>query len=199
MTPPSPRWRSWNGTAPATPRRRLDLRLRLWREFCFQIETGGDLAAGGPELTGERLAPLLPGKAADRGRSCAGHRLCIDAVARGASPWRDLPPEPGHWKAVHTRFRRWSRAGAWERPFKESIADPGFEHVLIDLSRRTPCVRVSLRKISKLHADATSQKGGLKLTPSAGPAPRWADGQDPCRRRCARPAAPAHDHTGPLR
>ncbi|KRW95377.1 transposase [Paracoccus sp. MKU1] len=115
---------------------------------------------------GERLAPLLPGKAGDRGRSGAGNRLFIGAVprlARGASPWRDLPLEPGHWKAVHTRFRRWSRAGAWERLFKESIADPGFECALIDLSGRTPCVRVSLRNVSKVHADATSQKGGAAV------------------------------------
>ena len=109
----------------------------------------------------ERIGPLLPGKACDRGRSGADNRLFIDAVlwlARGASPWRDLPPEPGHWKSVYTRFRRWSRAGVWGRLFKELSADPDFEYVLIDAT------------ISKVHADATSQKGGLKLTPSAAPA-----------------------------
>ncbi len=79
-------------------------------------------------------------------------------LARGASPWRDLPPELGHWKSVYTRFRRWSRSGVWGRLFKESSADPDFEYVLLDAT------------ISKVHADATSQKGGLRLTPSAGPA-----------------------------
>lgn len=109
----------------------------------------------------ERIGPLLPGKAGDRGRSGVDNRLFIDAVlwlARGASPWRDLPPELGHWKSVYTRFRRWSRAGVWERLFKELSTDPDFEYVLIDAT------------ISKVHADATSQKGGLKLTASAGPA-----------------------------
>ncbi|WP_231486828.1 transposase, partial [Paracoccus pantotrophus] len=46
----------------------------------------------------ERIGPLLPGKAGDRGRSAADNRLFIDAIlwlARGASPWRDLPPELG--------------------------------------------------------------------------------------------------------
>ena len=109
----------------------------------------------------ERIGPLLPGKAGDRGRSAADNRLFIDAIlwlARGASPWRDLPPELGHWKSVYTRFRRWSRAGVWERLFRELSADPDFEYVLVDAT------------ISKVHADATSQKGGLRLTPSAGPA-----------------------------
>jgi hypothetical protein len=35
--------------------------------------------------------------------------------------------------------------------------DPDFEYVLIDAT------------ISKVHADATPRKGGLKLTPSGGP------------------------------
>jgi len=106
----------------------------------------------------ERIGPLLPGKAGDRGRSAADNRLFIDAIlwlARGASPWRDLPPELGHWKSVYTRFRRWSRAGVWERLFRELSADPDFEYVLVDAT------------ISKVHADATSQNGGLRLTPSA--------------------------------
>lgn len=109
----------------------------------------------------ERIGRLLPGKAGDRGRSGADNRLFIDAVlwlARGASPWRDLPPELGHWKSVYTRFRRWSRAGVWERLFKELSIDPDFEYVLIDAT------------ISKVHADATSQKGGLRLTRSDVPA-----------------------------
>ena len=108
----------------------------------------------------ERIGALLPGKAGDRGRSGADNRLFIDAVlwlARGASPWRDLPPELGHWKSVYTRFRRWCHAGVWKRLFKELSTDPDFEYVLIDAT------------ISKVHADATSQKGGLKLTPSGGP------------------------------
>ena len=78
-------------------------------------------------------------------------------LARGATPWRDLPPELGHWKSVYTRFRRWSRAGVWECLFNALKEAPDFEYVLIDAT------------ISKVHADATSQKGGLKLTPSGDP------------------------------
>jgi putative transposase len=105
-----------------------------------------------------RIEGLLPGKIGDRGRSGTDNRLFVDAVlwlARGASPWRDLPPELGHWKTVYTRFRRWSRAGVWENLFSALRQDPDFEYVLVDAT------------ISKVHADATSQKGGLKLSPSA--------------------------------
>jgi transposase len=107
-----------------------------------------------------RIEPLVPGKAGDRGRSGADNRLFVDAclwLARGATPWRDLPPELGHWKSVYTRFRRWSRAGVWERLFNALKEAPDFEYVLIDAT------------IPKVHADATSQKGGLKLTPSGDP------------------------------
>jgi transposase len=97
-----------------------------------------------------RIAPLVPGKPGDRGRRGVDNRLFVDAVlwlARTASPWRDLPPELGHWKSVYTRFRRWSRAGVWENLFNALKEDPDFEYVLVDAT------------ISKVHADATSQKG----------------------------------------
>ena len=106
----------------------------------------------------ERIEQLLPGKQGDRGRSGADNRLFVDAVlwlARTVSPWRDLPPELGYWKTVYTRFRRWSRAGVWQRLFEALMTDPDFEYILIDST------------ICKVHADATSQKGGLKLAPSA--------------------------------
>ena len=45
--------------------------------------------------------------------------------------------------------------GGWERLFKALSTDPEFEYVLVDAT------------ISKVHADATSQKGGLKLSGSA--------------------------------
>ncbi len=103
------------------------------------------------------IEPLVPGKAGDRGRTGADNRLFVDAVlwlARTAAPWRDLPPELGNWKTVHCRFRRWTKAGVWENLFKALSAEPDFEYVLVDAT------------ICKTHADATSQKGGLKLPQS---------------------------------
>ena len=107
-----------------------------------------------------RIGPLLPGKAGDRGRSGTDNRLFVDAIlwlARGASPWRDLPPELGNWRTAHSRFRRWTVAGVWESLFKALSQDPDFEYVLIDAT------------ICKAHADASGQKGGLKLTQSGVP------------------------------
>jgi len=37
-------------------------------------------------------------------------------LATGA-PWRDLPERYGPWQSVYTRFRRWTRAGVWDRLF----------------------------------------------------------------------------------
>ena len=104
-----------------------------------------------------RIENLLPGKPGDRGRSGADNRLFVDAIlwlARSAAAWRDLPRDLGHWKSVYTRFRRWSRAGVWENLFNALIIDPDFEYVLIDAT------------ICKVHADASSQKGGLPLVGS---------------------------------
>ena len=107
-----------------------------------------------------RIESLVPGKKGDRGRTASDNRLFVDAIlwlARTAAPWRDLPPDFGSWQTAHCRFRRWTLAGVWESLFKLLIEDPDFEYVLIDAT------------ISKVHADATSQKGGLKLTQSGAP------------------------------
>jgi len=103
---------------------------------------------------------MLPGKNGDRGRSGADNRLFLDAVlwlARTAAPWRDLPPELGNWRTAHSRFRRWTIAGVWESLFNALTESPDFEYVLIDAT------------ISKVHADAAGQKGGLQLTVSGAP------------------------------
>jgi len=102
-----------------------------------------------------RIEHLLPGKHGDRGRSGVDNRLFVDAIlwlARGATPWRDLPPELGNWRTAHSRFRRWTIRGVWESLFKRLSVEPDFEYVLVDAT------------ICKAHADASGAKGGLKLT-----------------------------------
>ena len=37
------------------------------------------------------------------------------AVVSCGLPWRDLPPQYGHWKTVYNRHRRWSGDGTWVR------------------------------------------------------------------------------------
>jgi len=106
----------------------------------------------------ERLAPSLPGKAGDPGRSGEDNRRFLEAVlwiVRTGAPWRDLPECFGNWFSVWKRFRRWALRGVFERVFEDLSADPDFEYALIDGT------------IVKVHRHATGAKGGLKIKPSA--------------------------------
>ena len=92
----------------------------------------------------ERIAPELPGKIGDPGRSGDDNRLFVEGVlwvARTGAPWRDLPDEFGKWYTVYTRFWRW--------------AQKGVEYVLIDAT------------LVRVHQHGTGAKGGLKIRPSA--------------------------------
>ena len=83
----------------------------------------------------DRVAPLLPGKIGDRGRSGKDNRAFLEAVlfvARTGVPWRDLPEEFGPWNSVYKRFSRWSESGVWEKVFEELSSDGNFEEVSLD-------------------------------------------------------------------
>ena len=83
----------------------------------------------------EKLAPLLPGKASDRGVTAKDSRLFLEAVlwlARSGAPWRDLPPELGPWHTTFTRFSRWARKGVWDRVFAAVSGDRDLEAVFLD-------------------------------------------------------------------
>ena len=105
----------------------------------------------------EKIAPLLPGKVTDRGVTARDNRLFLEAVlwrVRTGLPWRDLPDEFGHWNSVFQRFRRWVRAGVFERIFECLSGEPDFEYALIDGT------------IVTAHQKASGAKGGLKIRPS---------------------------------
>jgi len=105
-----------------------------------------------------RVAPLLPGKSGDPGRSGADNRLFVEAilwVARTGSPWRDLHEAFGHWNSVFKHFRRWAMKGVFERIFSSLSGDPDFEYAIIDGT------------IVRVHQQGTGAKGGLKIRPSA--------------------------------
>lgn len=73
------------------------------------------------ELTDDQWAVLqehLPPQRAATGRPAKDHRTILNGIlwrlATGI-PWRDLPERYGPWQTVYTRFRRWQRAGVWDR------------------------------------------------------------------------------------
>ena len=62
----------------------------------------------------ERLSQLLP---SPKGRHGKDDRLFIEGVCwilRTGSPWRDLPPDYGHWKSVYNRYNRWVKKGHFD-------------------------------------------------------------------------------------
>lgn len=83
----------------------------------------------------ERMAPHLPGKASDPGRTGADNRLFMEAIlwlARTGSPWRDLPAIFGNWNSAFVRFSRWFKDGVLDRLFAAMVEQPDFEYVMID-------------------------------------------------------------------
>lgn len=105
-----------------------------------------------------RIAPLLPGKEGDPGRSGRDNRLFVEGVlwiVRAGAPWRDLPEQFGKWSSVWQRFRRWAKNGVFERIFTAFSEAPDFEYALIDGT------------IVKVHRHGTGAKGGRKIRPSA--------------------------------
>jgi transposase len=100
-----------------------------------------------------RIEHLIPGKPGDPGRSGNDNRLFVDAIvwmARTGTPWRDLSPCFGKWNSVWKRFRRWAKAGVWERIMAALVDDPDFESVIIDGT------------IIRAHQHAAGAKGGFK-------------------------------------
>ncbi len=82
-----------------------------------------------------RIAPELPGKKGDPGKSGTDNRLFVETVlwvARTGSPWRDLPDDFGKWSMVYTRYWRWAQKDKWESIFKRLSEDADFEYVMID-------------------------------------------------------------------
>ncbi len=102
----------------------------------------------------ERIAPELPGKQGDPGRTGKDNRLFVEAVlwiARTGAPWRDLPDAFGKWKTVYTRFSRWAEKGIWESLFNKMAEDPDFEYVIVDGT------------IVRVHQHGAGARGGLSI------------------------------------
>lgn len=107
----------------------------------------------------ERLQDLLPGRAGSVGVTARNNRLFVEAVLyryRAGIPWRDLPERFGHYRKIHTRFRRWCKGGVWLRVFQALASDPDNEYAMIDST------------IVRAHQHSAGAKGGMLLPrPSA--------------------------------
>lgn len=84
----------------------------------------------------ELVEPLLPGRRDGRaGRPSSANRQHLEGIlwiARTGSPWRDLPETFGKWITVYQRFRRWARAGVFDRIFRDTAGALDLRSVQVD-------------------------------------------------------------------
>jgi transposase len=66
-------------------------------------------------------------------------------LLRTGSPWRDLPPELGDWRAVSMRFRRREARGVWRRLWQHLQSEP-FAGARDFLWIRPQCARIHTRR-----------------------------------------------------
>lgn len=74
----------------------------------------GDLS----EAEWRLLKDLLPPERGRKNRPAFDNRAIVNGILwriRTGAPWRDVPEKYGKWMTVYQRFRRWSRAGIWEK------------------------------------------------------------------------------------
>ena len=112
----------------------------------------------------DRIKDILPGREGHVGATARDNRLFVDAVIyryRAGIPWRDLPERFGAWKAVHTRFSRWAKSGAWRRLFELLAADADNEYAMIDstIVRAHQHSAGAKKKMAKIKRSAEAKAG----------------------------------------
>jgi transposase len=101
------------------------------------VSTGVDMTRryGLRDAQWEHIKDFLPGREESVGVTAKDNRLFVEAVLyryRAGIPWRDLPERFGAWKAIHTRWSRWSATDVWKGIFKALSADADNEYAMID-------------------------------------------------------------------
>lgn len=112
------------------------------------------------------IEPLLPNK--PRGVPRVDDRRVLNGifwVLRSGSPWRDLPERYGPHTTCYNRFRRWSKAGVWDR-LMDAITDAhGGDVRMIDgTSVRVHHTAATLKKATRI--DVLDEAGAVLLRKS---------------------------------
>ena len=107
-----------------------------------------------------QMEPHCLGRRCDPGRTGLEPRMFVEAalwIARTGAPWRDLPPEFGHWNSAFKRFHRWVTRGVFDRMFDACASDADLEYAMVDGT------------IVKVHRHGQGALGGPEIRPSAHP------------------------------
>ena len=128
------------------------------------------------------MRPLLPPQRPATGRPAKEHRAIVHAILwrlKTGVPWRDLPERYGPWQTVYSRFRRWQRAGVWDRVLGALQAD-GDAAGALDWS-----LHFGDGTTVRAHQHAAGAKKVAAIKPSAAP------GADSPRKSTCAPSAAA--------
>ncbi|THF75374.1 IS5 family transposase [Cohnella fermenti] len=103
----------------------------------------------------ESLKDLLPPERKPQGgRPAIDNRHMLNGmlwVIRSGAAWRDLPDYYGPWSSIYTRFRRWEKAGIFDRMLETLAAEPDSESTMMDAS------------IVRVHQHGAGAKGGKQF------------------------------------
>ena len=85
----------------------------------------------------EHIKPYIPEEqeTSSRGRPSKDSRQMLNGIfwiLRSGASWRDLPERYGPWQTVYKRFMKWSKAGIFEKIFKDLAADADMQDISID-------------------------------------------------------------------
>ena len=83
----------------------------------------------------KKIAPLLPGKEGDPGRTGHDNLLVFEALiymAREGCTWRALPEEFGHWGTIYWRFVRWQEQRVFDLLFQNFIERHVVDSLMVD-------------------------------------------------------------------